>query len=225
MEILKYLSTIYPSILIREGNVLRARNGAKTALVRANIDEKFPMEFTIMNLSNFLKIADLFTDPEYQFNGTTDSGYMELSEGTAKLRYKFAHPELHQNIPADVDFVPTNVEWSMKVKLGKSEIHNILNVAKTMSLDLVSFTQDGIKLSNSEVKDFTNFEMGYQNKIELYGKAPDKFALNFATNNLNLFEGDYIMESFCGAQNGAKFEKDDDEVTVWLGALPSSITS
>lgn len=222
LNVFKYLSTVYPSILVRKGDVLRTRNTSKTALVKAKIDETFPMDFVIYDIANFLKVANLFTEPNIAFVGDTKSGYMELSEGTAKIRYKFASPELHTNIPPDEDFVPKNVKWSMKVKLDQNEITNIINASKAMSLDIISFTNDGIKLSNSHFKDFTNFEISYQNSVEYSDDAPEEFSINFATASFNLVDGDYVMESFCGSQNGAKFYQEDDSMVMWLGCLPSS---
>ena len=218
----KYLSTIYPSILVRSGDVLRSRNTSKTALVKAKIYESFPIDFVIYDISNFLKVANLFSEPNIDFVGDTNSGYMELSEGTAKVRYKFASPELHTNIPPNDDFVPKNITWAMTVKLDQNEISNIISATKAMALDIISFTQSGIKLSNSHSKDFTNFEIEYQNPVSYTGDAPDEFSMNFATANFNLVDGDYIMETFCGTQTGAKFMLSDESISMWLGSLPSS---
>jgi len=221
LDILKYLSTVYPSILIKSGSVLRSRNEPRNALVKVNIEESFPVDFVLYDISNFLKVVDLFTEPDIEFVGDIHSGHMVLSENSATLRYKFSSPELHANIPADVDYVPPDGAWSATFKLDDTEIDNILNVAKVMNLDEISFTADKIKLKNSKsTENFTYFDISYQNEFKVNGVAPDGFYLNFSMSSFNLFKGSYNVEFFCGGDgkpNGGKFTKVDNDVTVWIG--------
>lgn len=224
VDALKYISTIHPSILIRSGSVLRARNAAQNAMTKVVIDESFPMDFVIYDIRGFLKVVDLFNEPDIEFFGTTDSGYMELSEGNVKIRYRFSHPELHTNVPDDVDYQPKNLLWGMQVKLDASEIRNLLSASRVMGLDVVSFTRNSVKLSSSKDKSFTAFEAPYMNAPVLGDDASEAFSINFPTSNLMLYDDSSYEADFfiCSGPKGVKLTKDGGDVTLWLGALPSS---
>lgn len=218
IDVFKYLSTISPSILIREGNVLRSRNAARTVLSRVEIDEEFPKEFLIYDIPSFLRVVNLFDSPDIEFFDT----HMIISQDTAKIRYMYSAKELYPNPPGNEDYTPSNIDWSMNVFLEESNIENYLKAANVMNLDTISFTEAGIILFNSNDEDSNNFEVEYQNAIALEGDTPDTYSINFKTANFNVFEGDYSANFFCGAQVGVALTSPDDKVKVWLSSLPSS---
>lgn len=226
IESLAYLAEIHQSILVRSGNILRSRNASRNVLAKIQIDESFPMEFMIYDIKDFLRVVKLFNEPTVEFVGTGDSGHMVLSENSAKVRYKFSAKELYENPPADVDYTPNHVKWSMDVKLSEAEIDNIVTVSNVMKLDIISFSKDKIKLLRGVGSDeFTHFEVDYANKPVITGDAPDDFYINFSTKHFILKSGSYDVNFFCGGTGhptGAKFVKDDNKVVVWVGAIDSN---
>lgn len=220
---LQYLATIYPSILIREGSVLRSRSESRTTLTRINIEEVFPVEFVISDINNFLRVLNLLEDPDIEFIGDKESGYMEIRENSAIIRYRFSSPLLHDNIPANTDFAPSSVLWTANFRLEENELQNILKVSNVTGANIISFTKDKIlllkKSTEDSQKEFVYFEIDYQTKPE--GNMPDDFYVRFNSDSFNLYSGTYDVELFYGGDkkpNGAKFSKDDGEVVVWLGA-------
>lgn len=218
IEVFKYFSSLSPSILVREGKVLRARNGAKTIAAKAILDDSFPEEFVIYSIPEFLKTINLFNEPEIEFNET----HMIIQEGNLKVRYMYANKELYQNAPNNEDFVPTNVKWGLVLSLDKTELMNIQKSSNVLNLNTVSFTQSGIVVYNDKNKDSNNFKMNYSSELVFTGEHPEQFEINFPTENLDVYEGNYELSFFCSARTGVKLTNEEDNVTIWLASNPSS---
>lgn len=218
IDIIKYLNTICPSILIREGNVLRTRNLSRTVLAKMQIEEEFPNEFLIYDISSFLRVLNLFDEPDVEFFDT----HMIISQGTAKIRYMYSAKELFTMAPSNEDFVPSDTRWGMKVRLEQAEITNYLKAAAVMNLDIISFTKDNVILFDSKNKDSNNFTVGYHNECEFTGNAPASFAINFKTSDFNIYTGAYTADFFCGKMTGVTMTSEDLNSIVWLGSQPSS---
>jgi hypothetical protein len=86
ITILQNFQTINPSIVIREGNLLRTRAVAESVLATATVPDEFPRTIPIYDLSKFLSILSLTKDDsEIEFldtkmiirqkNGTTNYAY------------------------------------------------------------------------------------------------------------------------------------------------------
>jgi hypothetical protein len=226
-----YLATIHPSILFRTGNTQWSRNEAKTILTKVTIDEPLPIDFVIYDINNFLRVVDLFTDPEIDFVGDKESGHLVLSENGAKIRYKFSSPALHGNVAPNVDYVHKGVKWEMDVELSEDEIENILTVTKVMNLDTISFRKDGIKLLKTDssrnivgVDEFAYFEIPYQTKPEISSDiGGDDFYINLKTQTFLLHKGSYKVKFLCGSPTVAKFTRVENDVVVWVGSSDAKI--
>lgn len=218
IDVFKYFSSLSPSILVREGKVLRARNGAKTIAAKAILDDSFPEEFVIYSIPEFLKTINLFNEPEIEFNET----HMIIKEGNLKVRYMYANRELYQNAPTNEDFVPANVKWGLVLTLDKTELMNIQKSSNVLNLNTVSFTQSGIVVYNDKNKDSNNFKMNYSSELVFTGEYPEQFEINFPTENLDVYEGNYELDFFCSSRTGVKLTNKEDSVTIWLASNPSS---
>ena len=218
IDVFKYLSLISPSILIREGNVLRSRNAARTVLSRVEIDEEFPKEFLIYDIPSLLRVINLFDTPDIEFFDT----HMIISQDNAKIRYMYSAAELFPNPPGKDDFTPTNINWGMNLFLDEADIQNYLKAANVMNLDTISFTESGIVLFDSNNAEANNFEVEYKNECEFTGDQPETFNINFKTQNFAVYSGDYTASFFCGGQVGVALTSSDEKVKVWLSSLPSS---
>jgi hypothetical protein len=219
IDVFKYFSTISPSILVRQGNILRARNATKTIATKAILDESFPEEFIIYSIPEFLKTINLFNEPEIDFNGT----HMIISEGQLKVRYKYTPPELYTNPPANEDFVATGVKWALNLKLDETELQNIQKASNVLNLNTVSFTESGIVVYNDKNKDGNNFKMEYSTPLNYDGEHPETFQINFPTSNLDVYSGIYTFDFFCRERSGVKLTNEDSSMTIWLASNPSTV--
>jgi hypothetical protein len=121
IEILKNYSSINQNILIKEGNVLTTRTVAKNVFVSSVVDTEFPKEFGIYNLSTFLGVLSLFSDPDVELSDKS----MIISQGKNKVQYLFAspdvldYPEKAINMPViDAEFVLTEENLKSIMKAG-----------------------------------------------------------------------------------------------------------
>ena len=218
VEIFKYFSNLSPSILVRQGSILRARNMNKTILTKAVLDESFPEQFVIYSIPEFLKTLNLFTEPDIEFN----ENHMLISEAGLKVRYMYSSPELYQNFPDDNDFTPTEVTWGMQIKLDVNDLVNIKKASSVLNLNVVSFTQDGILVYSDKNKDANNFKMQYSSELNYTGNRPEEFEINFPTESFDVYSGEYELDFFCSKRSGVKLTNVLDNITIWLASSPSS---
>lgn len=218
IEIFKYFSNLSPTILVRQGNILRARNGTKTILTKAVLDESFPEDFIIYSIPEFLKTINLFKEPNIEFNET----HMLISEGGLKVRYLYSPMELYPDPPKNEDFTPSEINWGMKLTLDESDLANIKKASTVLNLNTVSFTQDGIVAYSDKNKDANNFKMDYPNVPVYAGEHPEEFEINFTTESLDVCAGTYNFDFFCAKRSGCKMTNSVDNLTIWLASNPSS---
>jgi hypothetical protein len=228
IEVFKYFSSLSPQILVREGNVLRARNGGKTISAKAVLEESFPQNFIIYSIPEFLKTINLFNEPDIEFNDT----HLTIEEGALKVRYMYADEVLYKNAPANQDYEPANVGWSLSLDLSEDDLSNLQKAANVLSLDTISFTQDGIVLFSASNPGANNFKMGYTIAPDIKSvdrDSPDTFSINFPSESFNLFSGAYKAEFSCGtivgeqSRTSLKLTNEEANVTVWLAATTGSI--
>ncbi len=67
LNVLNNFMNINKNLMIREGNVIKTINEAKTVVAEATIDNEFPQNFGISDLRNFLNTLNIFNEPELEF--------------------------------------------------------------------------------------------------------------------------------------------------------------
>ena len=67
LDILKNFSNINPSINFKEGQELSTLSIQRNILSRAVVEEKFPKDFAIYDLGEFLSGLSLFDNPDFDF--------------------------------------------------------------------------------------------------------------------------------------------------------------
>jgi len=117
LAVLNNFSKISGGLFIRRGNVLKTR--ATAVYAEATVVEDFPLEFAILDLSDFLRTIALFKDPVLDF--TAEHIHIAEVDGAAELDYGYAEtgmvlpcPNLKSwEIPADhLNFVITEEQWN-----------------------------------------------------------------------------------------------------------------
>ena len=68
VNVLKEFSGINPAILISAGNVLRTVSPSKTIVAKTTVDDSFPTDVALHNLSKFLGVITLMDEPDFDFN-------------------------------------------------------------------------------------------------------------------------------------------------------------
>ena len=110
-EILKNFSEINPNLKITPGKEIKTISTMKNILATAGVEEEFPQDIAIYDLSEFLGMLSLFNKPTFTF----DEKFMTINEeGTStKSRYYFADESILTTPQEDVKMPATEVEFTL----------------------------------------------------------------------------------------------------------------
>ena len=180
LDILKNFSTINQSICFKKGNLLTTLSIQKNILSRAHVEEEFPKDFAIYDLSEFLSAMLLFKDPEFDFSR---DGCVKISDGRNTSRYFFADPSTIVQPPEKRVELPTK---DVCFTLSASDISNIIKAAGVYSVEDVSVVGDGerVKVVVRDKKNDTSNNFAID-----VGTADATFCFNFKVENLKIMPG------------------------------------
>lgn len=182
IEILKNFATINSSILFKKGNVVKTISNAQNILARAVVEETFPQDFAIYDLSQLLSALYLFDDPILVFD---NKNYVTIKDSTKgrRSKYYFSNPEITmRNAPdREIKFPGGNINF----EVSNDNIRAITQAAAVYSLPdfTVRSEQDTVTLQTRDKEDDTSNT--YDQVVS--GNADDEYTLDFKVENLKLF--------------------------------------
>jgi hypothetical protein len=183
VEILKNFATVNPSMAFKAGNKIRTVSEQKNILAQAIVPEDFPKDFAIYELNQFLGLASLFDDAEFDFKDNN----VTLSEGSTKSRYTYtdasmvtAPPEKNIELPSE------EITFVMK----KDVFARVANAANQLQLPEVVVRGDGttVKLVATDVKNPTSNEFAVDVSTD-----SAVFDFVFKVENFKMIAGDYTV--------------------------------
>ena len=210
-NILKNFSGINQSISVRAGNTLRTISVAENIFAVANVEEKFPQNFSIYDLNEFLGGMSLMKGADIEFG---DENYVRIKSNRSAIKYFFADsslikqaPEKEINLPdEDVSFV-----------LTESDLNSLQRAAAVYQLPDYSDIGDGEEInivSRDKENDTSNtFSINV-------GKTSDEFVLNFKAENIKLLKGDYDV--VMSKRLISRFTHQSIPVKYWIALEPDS---
>lgn len=217
ISVLKNFSTINPSILFRQGNVLRTMSPQKTILAKATIEEDIPSDFGIYELNKFLGTLSLFVEPDVFIN----EHYMTIKSGASQSKYFFADPETILT-PPDKPLPVDNI--LCEFSLGQNDYKAVLQGANVLQLPEITIEgKDGdvwVIAKDSKNTTTNTFErkvgeMDKQNvsfsavlKVENLKMMPGSYDCKItASGLLNLKSSDGTIEYFVATENNSKYSE------------------
>lgn len=135
LEVLKNFASINQNILIKQGNVLTTKTVAKTMFASAVVDTEFPQDVGIYNLSTFLGVLSLFSDPDI----TLSDKSMVISQGKNKVQYMFAAPEVLDYPEKMITMPPTDAEF----ELTEENLKSLLKAGAVLGSTDLKISGDG----------------------------------------------------------------------------------
>jgi hypothetical protein len=207
INVLKNFSSVNPSMLFKEGNVVATISPNKTIMARATVPAKFSNKFAIYNLGRFLSTLSLFEDPDLSF---TDR-YVKISDSTGRsVNYTFADettiktpPEKEIKLPSvDVTFQLTN-----------ANLTDILKALGVLSLPEFAVVGDGSNVS-LQAMDSKN-PSGDVYSIDV-GKTDKNFRAIFKVENIKVIPGDYTVN--LSSKGISHFESPEAEYWIAIEA-------
>ncbi len=110
LAILKNFSSINPSLLVRPGNMITTMLPSKTIFAKAVVEESFPQQFAVYDMSKFLGVLSLFKEPEIDFGEKS----MKISSGKNSTSFTYADPSMIIHPPdKEIAFPDHAVEFNM----------------------------------------------------------------------------------------------------------------
>jgi hypothetical protein len=210
ISVLKNFSSINPSILFREGDVLSTISPNKTIMAKAKVPNTFPKKFAIYNLSQFLNFQSTFDEPELSFGdrsvtitdktGNKEAPYVYADEATIKT-------------PPDKEIVLPSIDLTFQITTGViNEIEKALGI---LGLPEIAVVGDGSSITVQAI-DSKN-PSGNIVKIKL-GATDKTFKSIFKSENMKLLPGTYEVSL---SSRGISHWKGQD-AEYWIAVESSS---
>jgi hypothetical protein len=230
LSILNNLSTINQGIVIKKGSEFSTISEGKNILARASVDEKFPCDFAIYQLNEFLSAVSLLEDPQFKFNESS----VKINAGNARysVRYGYTDPTLVTQPPngGKVDFPD---EGDVEFEIKKDDLKTLLKASGAMHLPHICVqTTDNrhdksgliLAVTDKENPKASNaFELELDEKDVSFSKefceATDLFenyGMTFKVENIILFPGDYDVK--ISNKGIGHFVNKDVDVEYWISA-------
>ena len=211
LDILKNYSNINQSICFKKGTELSTLSIQKNILSRAEVEETFPKNFAIYDLSEFLSGLTLFEDPEFDFS---NDSFVTIKDRRNTSRYFFADPSTIVQPPENRVELPSS---DVSFTVAWSDISNIIKAAAIYQIeDLAVVGENGVV--NLVVRDKKNdTSNSYAVKV---GETNSSFTFNFKVENLKLLPGDYDVT--ISQQNASLFRDVNRDLEYLIALEPDS---
>jgi len=209
LSILKNLSSINQSILIKPGKRLRSMSAMKNVLVEAEITEEFEREVAIYDLNQFLNCLSLIPGAEILLEDS-----IVITDSTNSIEYRYSDPSVI-NAPPDKELkLPSE---DVCVVLTEEHLETVKKAAAVLQIGDVSLIGDGDKI-HLTVRDKKN-SASNSYKIEV-GDTNHVFQFNLKVENLKLMNGDYDV--VISSKNLAQFTNHARPLVYYIAVEPDS---
>ena len=211
LDILKNFSNINQSICFKEGTELSTLSIQKNILSRAVVEEAFPKDFAIYDLSEFLSGLTLFDDPEFNFD---NDNYVIIKDRRNTSRYFFADPSTIVQPPENRVELPSR---DVSFTVAWSDISNIIKAASIYQIeDLAVVGESGVvKLVVRDKKNDTSNDYAV-----VVGETEGNFVFNFKVENIKLIPGSYDV--VVSQKLLSKFTCREHDLTYYIALEPDS---
>lgn len=140
LSILKNFRDLNSNILVSPGNTLKTLTGAKNVMATATVEENFPVEFGIWDLTSFLGTVSLFDDPDFDF----DDKFVTISNGTkSRVKYYYSEPSL-LTVPTKDVKMPDSVA---SLSLEEEVFNDLKKAGSVLGLSNLTIKSDGNDVS------------------------------------------------------------------------------
>ena len=211
LDILKNFSNINQSICFKQGTELSTLSIQKNILSRANVEEKFPKNFAIYDLSEFLSGLTLFEDPEFNFD---NDNYVIIKDRKNSSRYFFADPSTITTPPENRVELPSK---DVCFTVAWADISNVIKAAAIYQIEDLAVVGDGSKIK-LVVRDKKN-DTSNSYAVDV-GTTDKSFSFNFKVENLKLLPGDYQV--VISKQNASLFRDANRDLEYLIALEPDS---
>ena len=213
ISVLKNFSTINNNLRVKAGSSLSTISAVKNIIAKAEITEKFPNDFAIYDLNEFLSDLSLFGKPDLEFNDDNKPGFVIITEeGTSdSLQYWFSAPEVVTKPSKDISMPSTE----LKFNLSSETLDRITKAAAVVGVPDMLLS-DG-KLMVTDKKNST--ANVFKTSIDV-DDVDAEYKFWFKVENLKLMPGAYDVE--VSSKKISHFTSTKLGVQYWIALEPES---
>ena len=211
-SILKNFSTINQNLMVKAGSTLSTMSAMKNIVAQAEVSEKFPQDFAIYDLNEFLSAMSLFEEPELNF----EENYVTITqEGSRKnLKYWFSDPEVVTTPSKAISMPSTEVTF----KLSSDSLNEIQKAAAVIGAPDMALTNGSLIVTDKK-NDTAN---AYDTALDVNETNAD-YKFWFKVENLKLMSGSYDVE--VSSKSISHFTNSAVGVEYWIALEPESTYS
>ena len=212
ISILKNFSTINQNLMVKTGNTLSTMSAMKNIVAQAEVTEKFPQEFAIYDLNEFLSALSLFEEPELNFQDQ----YVTITQSSSRksLKYWFSDPEV-VTTPSKAISMPSK---EVTFKLSSDSLNEIQKAAAVIGAPDMALA-NGMIMVTDKKNDTAN---AYEDDVDVNETEAD-YKFWFKTENLKLIDGSYDVE--VSSKSISHFTNSAVGVEYWIALEPESTYS
>ena len=208
LSILKNFRDLNSNVLISPGNVIKTLTPAKNVMATATVEEDFPIEFGIWDLTSFLGTVSLFDDPHFSF----EEKHVVITNGkSSKVKYYYSEPSL-LTVPTKEVKMPESV---VSITMAEDTFNELKKAASVLGLSDLSIkkTDEGVSAilfdksnagSNTYSIDLDHVE--YEESAE--------FNFDFNIENIRFIPGSYTIN--IAEKIVSEFVNMDIDLTYWV---------
>ena len=208
--VLKNLSSINQSILIKPGKTLTSMSVMKNILVKADIQEDFEKQVAIYDLNQFLNCLSLIPGAEIELGDSS----ITITDGKNSIDYRYSDPSVITAPPEKELTLPSE---DVCVVLTEDQLESVKKAAAVLQISDVSLVGDGESIFLT-VRDKKNTGSNTY-RVEV-GETSDVFCFNMKVENLKLINGDYDV--VISSKNLAYFTNHSRPVSYFIAMEPDS---
>lgn len=143
LDILRNFASINSNFYYSGNKTLTTRTVSKQVFAEAKITEDIPQEFGVYNLSEFLGVVSMFSQPEIEFNDS----YAIVRQDNNSVRYVFSDKDMLDVPDKQIKMPPTVVDF----QLTEENIKALIKASSVLSLTDIEIKGDGEKITVSTV--------------------------------------------------------------------------
>ena len=218
VSVLKNFSTINQNLVIKKGSNISTMSAMKNIIASAEVKEKFPVDFAIYDLNEFLAALSLFEKPDLDFHD--DFVVMTENGSTGKsLKYWYSDPSVVTSPTKEITMPESEVSFTL-------ENNMLVNVQKAaavigapdMALEAMSVGKALLKVTDKKNSTANDYAVGVDVTHEDGKDLPYKFW--FKVENLKLLSGSYNVA--VSSRNISHFVNSNVNIYYWIALEPES---
>lgn len=189
IDILKNFSGINTGILVKPGKILRVLSPNKNVYAEAHVEEEFPQEFALYDLTKLLSVISLDKQqpPELSFD---DKSLTVKLNNISEVNIRYCDPKIIGNVPNNIKFGNCGIKFSLSEQVVKS-IFNVASILKCPHLLVEASANSNdfiVKVIDvkGEIVDSGNFYV--------HGETDKDFNIVLKMENLKIIPGPYVVE-------------------------------